>query len=194
MPSKITINTDGISNAQKVTVKFQSAYRDMLAQLTAPGFAEILCAHEAAHIVYFTMVGMQSYEALPARLEYDPKRDDYDGHLAAVQLGEFPRWTQGHFADWFSMVARAHVAGGVVARKLMAGKPCRGYDVTGGDQDDKNRFVALCTLLNSDPNVSINAESVWKQAQESVLEQLETPEFMSAIEKEAAKLRAELGL
>src|SRR5713101_4328992 len=79
----ITINTDGISEEQRATQKFKSAYNEMLAQLTAPGFAPVLCAHELAHLIYFGQLGETKYEPQPAKLRYDPAIVDYVGSLAA---------------------------------------------------------------------------------------------------------------
>jgi hypothetical protein len=52
----ITIDTVGITKDQKITEKFKSAHRDMLAQLLRPDFIPVLCAHEAAHMVYFSQL------------------------------------------------------------------------------------------------------------------------------------------
>jgi hypothetical protein len=185
--SGITINTDGISNEQKATTKFQTAYQDMLAQLSAPGFAHVLCAHEAAHVVYFTKAGMQNYDTLPARLKYDPQIDDYTGSLASIQPLDLAPCTEGKFWEWFFRLARAHAAGGVVARKLRSSSD-------GGDQDDKERFVEMCNKFNTDPKVSIDAEDVWKKAQDSILQDLQNPKWLSIIENQAIELRPLLGL
>jgi hypothetical protein len=191
---RVIINTDGVTDEQKRSAKFQSAYADMLAQLTAPGFAHVLCCHEAAHLVYFTIAGMQNYDPQPARLEYDPQLDDYVGSLAGIQLLDLPQWTPGKFGEWFYNVARAHAAGGVVAREMMSSTGGTWKDDTGGDQDDKERFIKVCDQLNTDPNVTIDAEDAWKKAQESILQDLEDPDWLSIIEKQAEDLRPLLGL
>lgn len=183
----ITIKTKGISDQEKATEKFQSAYRDMMSQLTAPGFIAVLCAHEAAHAIYFTLAGMKEFDTHPAELRYDPAIDDYTGSLAAIKVLDLPPWTEGEFSDWFFKVARAHAAGGVVARRLMPSSD-------GGDQDDRDRFKIICEKLNEDPNVHIDFEVVWKQAQESIAQDLQNQEVMTAIEKEALHLRPLLGL
>ena len=67
--SDITINTNGITDEQKATEKFQSAYRDMMAQLLAPGFIPVLCAHEAAHMLYFGSVGAKEFESFSSGVE-----------------------------------------------------------------------------------------------------------------------------
>jgi len=183
----ITINTDGISDQQKATEKFKSAYRDMLAQLKAPGFIPVLCAHEAAHAIYFTLAGMKEFDPQPSKIEYDPAIDDYKGSLAAIKILDLPTWKEGEFWDWFFKIARAHAAGGVVARKLMPSSD-------GGDSDDKDRFEKLCKEINNkDKNVNINFEDIWKQAQGSIAENLENSEVMALIQKEALALRPQFG-
>jgi hypothetical protein len=200
-PRTVTINTDGITDEQKRSGKFQSAYQDMHRQLTAPQFAHVLSCHEAAHLFYFRMVGMRSHKARSARLQYDPVMDNYFGSLASVQiLDSVPRVsTQNEFQELLARIARALAAGGVVSRKLMAsmdvGSWGHGMDTTGGDQNDKERFVALCRALNASAKVSVDAETSWKNAQDAVLKDLsEHPEWLGAIEILAAELRPELGL
>jgi hypothetical protein len=183
----MTINTDGITDEQKATPKFKSAYQEMLAQLNAPGFIPVLCAHEAAHLIYFSRVGANSYDPIPANIQYDPHIDDYFGHLAAVKLQDLPLWQTGKFGEWFAIVACGYAAGGVVARKLM---PSSG----GGDQDDKERLKLLCEQLNKDPNLSISFEDTWKRAQDAVRQDLQNPEILEIIQQQALSLRVELGL
>ncbi len=186
-PNKITINTGGISDEQKATEKFRSAHRDMLAQLTAPGFIPVLCAHEAAHVIYFTIAGTKYFEPRPATIVYDSTIDDYAGHLAAVQILDTPPFVQGQFWEQFEKLARAHAAGGVVARKLMPTSD-------GGDKNDKDRLKAFCDQLSADPNFSIDFEDYWKKIQDSIIRDLEDPKWLSKIEEYALELRPQLGL
>jgi hypothetical protein len=144
---------------------------------------------------------MRSHKARSARLQYDPVMDNYFGSLASVQiLDSVPRVsTQNEFQELLARIARALAAGGVVSRKLMAsmdvGSWGHGMDTTGGDQNDKERFVALCRALNASAKVSVDAETSWKNAQDAVLKDLsEHPEWLGAIEILAAELRPELGL
>jgi len=183
----ITIKTDGISDRQKASLKFQATYNGMLAQLNAPGFAEVLCAHEAAHAYFFTVAGMKEYEAHPAFITYDPSTDDYVGNLAGIQVLDLPLYKPGQFANWFTAVACAHAAGGVVARKLMPSSD-------GGDEDDRDRFKKMCDGFNKDPNVHIDFESSWKGAQKLVSEMIANPAVMADIKKIAADLRPQFGL
>ena len=185
---KITINTDGITEEQKATEKFKSAYRDMLGQLSAPGVIPVLCAHEAAHLIYFHHIGTKQYEPHPAQLKYDPKIDDYVGHLANVEILDLPPFTPGKFDEWLFDVGRAYAAGGVVARKLMPTSD-------GGDQNDKERFKSLCEEINSkNPNVKIDWDQCWKAAQKAVETDLENPKLMEQIQEQALIVRRELGL
>jgi hypothetical protein len=185
--NKITVSTDGISDIEKATLKFQSAYKAMMAQLTAPGFIPVLCAHEAAHVIYFALAGMKNFDPKPAAIYYDPSIDNYAGRLAAIQILDLPIWTPGKFWEWFPRIAQAHAAGGVVARQLMPTSD-------GGDRDDKDRFEILCNKLNSDPNVSINVEEQWRNAQDSVILHLKNLEWLPKIEEYAIELRPQLGL
>ena len=135
--SAMTIDTSGLSEEQKATSQFQSAYADMMCQLNASGFILALCAHEAAHLIYYEMMGKIRYEPLPPRLEYDERKGDFVGHLAAVRLIEIPNCEPGKWREWLTMIAYADVAGGVVGRKL---SPQSG----GGDDGDKEIFKRKC--------------------------------------------------
>jgi hypothetical protein len=187
LPTNPYSNIDGISDQEKATEKFQSAYRDMRAQLIVPEFIPVLCAHEAAHAVYFTLAGMKEFEPLPARIVYDPKIDDYVGYLAAIQVLDLPEWTPGDFRKWLFNIARAHAAGEVVARKLMPSSD-------GGDENDRERFKKLCDKFNQDPSVNIDFELWWKLAQDSITEDLTKPEILNTIKVEALKLQTQFGL
>jgi hypothetical protein len=187
-PTIPKINTDGISDEEKATPKFQSFYQGMMAQLSKPGFIPVLCAHEAAHLIYFAAMGMTEYDPHPACIRYDPAIDDYTGDMAGVKLIEPSAWQEGKFWEWFSLFGRALAAGGVVARKLDP-------STDGGDEDDRNRFKALCDLLNqSDPKLQLNFEELWKKARQLVSEEISNPEKMMAIEAQALALRPEFGL
>jgi hypothetical protein len=181
------INTEGITDEQKSTDKFKSAYADMLAQLLAPGFIPVLCAHEAAHVLYFGIAGTINFDPQPAKLYYDPKIDDYAGHLAAVQILDIPQFVQGQFWEQFDKIAKAHAAGGVLARRLMPSSD-------GGDQNDRDRFKAMCEKLSADPNFKIDFDDYWKRAQEAVSQDLENTEWLAKIQDYAVELRPQLGL
>jgi hypothetical protein len=98
-----------------------------------------------------------------------------------------PPWVEGNFWEWLFNVARGHAAGGVVTRKLMPTSD-------GGDSDDKDRFRKLCDKFNEDPNVKVDFDYWWKLAQDAVSKDLENPEAMKSILKEAAALRSQFGL
>lgn len=184
----LTIDTNGISDAEKSTPLFQSALNDMLAQLSTPGFIPALCAHEAGHLIYFTAAGTKNYEALPAQLRFDPRKGDYVGHLAAIQVKDLPPWTPGRFDEWLFRVACGHAAGGVVARKLLPSSD-------GGDSDDKARFQQLCNEFNKrTPDLHLDWQHCWKLAQDSITKDLENPQLVDAIKTAAADLRGKFGL
>jgi hypothetical protein len=195
-PPKVIIKTDGITDEQKRSAKFMSAYQDMLTQLTDPRFAHVLCCHEAAHLFYFKAAGTKNYNASPARLRYDPAMDGYSGSLASVQILDMPKAaTMDEFQEMFSKAAKAHAAGGVVARRLMSSMGGKWNDPTGGDQNDKELLTEKCKQLNAKLGTSIDAGALWKWAQDAVAQDLlEYPDRLSAIEQLAGELKPKLGL
>jgi hypothetical protein len=187
-PAAITINTDGISDEQKKTEKFKSAYRDMMNQLIAPGFIPVLCAHEAGHAIYFSAAGVKDFVALPPRLEFDPSIDDYKGHLAAYKPLDIPSWVEGDFWNWLYRVSKGYAAGGVIARKLDP-------RTDGGDANDRDNFEKLCKEINDlDSNMSIDWKKHWKEAQDSVASEIANQEFVKRIQMVAEELRPQFGL
>ncbi|MGC1370909.1 MAG: hypothetical protein WA824_02110 [Candidatus Sulfotelmatobacter sp.] len=191
----VTIITDGISDEQKATAEFKSACRDMLTQLTAPGFAHVLSCHEAAHLSYFRILGTKNYQASPARLFYDPAIRDYSGSMATVRILDMDPVTNGSkVMEWLAKVACAHAAGGVVARRLMSATGGPWLDPTGGDQNDKENLNGVCKTFTAG-GIPIDADKLWEAAQDSVLQDLkESLGRLPAIEELAAELRPKLGL
>ncbi|WP_158790586.1 hypothetical protein [Granulicella sp. L60] len=181
------IFTDGISDEQKVTAKFQSTYADMTRKLNEPDFMEALFAHEAAHLVYYEVMGPIRYTVSPPRIFYSPERQAFDGHFAAIQLEEEPLCEPHHWQEYVTNMARAAVAGGIVGRKLFPSS-------NGGDEEDKAIFLRLCVALtNHFGGISIDAERVWSLAQDEVTKQLEDdPKVMELIQQRALELRSSL--
>ena len=146
----------------------------------------MLCAREAAHMIYFTIARAKQSEPMRSKIWYDPVIADYTGHLAAVQLLDLPAWVPGKFNDWLYKIVRGHTAGGVVARKL---NPLSDR----GDKDDRERFRKLCDKFNEDPNVSVKCDYWWNLAQETITEDLTHPEVMDQISQEVLRVRPLLG-
>jgi hypothetical protein len=182
------IATDGISDELKATDKFQRAYTDMMRNLSAPGFIDALCAHEAAHLVYYEMMGPVRYESLTPRLEYNPEKQTFTGHYAAIMLTEEPLCEPHRLHEYVTMMANVQVAGGVVARKLLPNS-------SGGDEGDKVKFMRICAELTAHfGGITIDVELVWKQAQDRVKRQLEDdPHIMATILQRAIDLRPSFG-
>lgn len=186
---EIVINTDGISEAEKATAKFQSAYQEMLHTLSAPGFIPVLCAHEAGHVIYFNLLGAKTFEPLPSKIWFNPAINDYEGILAAVQFldKDMPMWTPGHFGEWFHQVACAFAAGGVIARKKRPSSD-------GGDKNDRDRFEDLCKkICAADSNVKMDAKELWSRAQLQVGADVDNPQNMAEVDRIAAELQPQLG-
>ena len=183
----IRIITEGISDQQKATAEFQFTYRGMVAQLSSPGFIPVLCAREAAHLVYFGFAGVTNYKAFPARITYDPKADDFVGSLASVQILDIPKIKGSKFWDQMLKVAYAYAAGGVIARKLMPSSD-------GGNEHNEGWFESLCAELKSkNANFSRDVPDSWKNAQDCVAKGLENAEWLSKIQEFAETLQPELG-
>jgi hypothetical protein len=182
------IAIDGISDDQKATVNFQAAYADILRTLNTPGFIEALCAHEAAHLVYYEMMGPIRYALLPPRLEYDPQRQRFIGHFAAIMLAEEPLCDAQRWQEYITKMSHAQAAGGVVGRNLFPAS-------SGGDEGDKEKFGRICAELTSRlGGIRIDVEVVWKLAQDTVQKQLEDdPQIMEMIRQRAVELRSLFG-
>lgn len=183
----MVIATDGISDEQKATAEFQSTYANMTRTLNAPGFVEALFAHEAAHLVYYEMMGPIRYTVLPPRIFYSPERQAFDGHFAAVLVEEEPMCEAHRWQEYVTKMAHAAVAGGIVGRKLFPAS-------SGGDEGDKARFDKLCVdLMNHFGGILIDVERVWRQAQDTVTKQLEDdPNIMEMIQRRADAIRFEI--
>ena len=111
----ITINTDGITDDQKKSPKFRFVHDGMLADLSIPGFIDVLCAHEAAHKLFLEMNGVTKFIYLPAKVKYDPVADNFVGDLAAVRPVDAPAPDLSKLKDWVATMALCYAAGGVVS-------------------------------------------------------------------------------
>lgn len=180
----MTIDTSGLSEEQKTTAEFISMYAGMMRQLNAPGFFPLLCAHEAAHVVYYRMMGATQFKPLPPRITCDAKSGRFIPHLAAVEVIDKPLCHGESWQHWLRMDARASVAGSVVARKL-------GSTDTGGEEGDRLAFNNDCAQLVAHfGGISINTDWHWAWAQRSVEKDLEEfPDRMESIQTLALELR-----
>lgn len=185
---KITIDVSEVTDQQQQTELFKSAYRDMYNQLSAPGFIPVLCAHEAAHALFWGVLGVKDFDTHTAKLWFDPKKNDYTGRLAGVTPKDAPTWTEGNFWDWLMKIACAHASGGVVARRKLPSSD-------GGDQEDRSRFETLCETINEkDKNMHLDWREWWGRAQDHIGYMLDNdPTMMPTIEAEAENFRPHLG-
>jgi len=107
--------------------------------------------------------------------------------LASIQMLDIPKFEKGRFWDQMFKVARAHAAGGVIARKLMPSSD-------GGDEADKERLRVLCAELRSrHPSFSIDVPGFLEKAQDCVGKGLENVEWLSKIHEFAETLQPKLG-
>ena len=164
----------------------------MFEKLNAPGFIEALCAHEAAHVVYYELIAPIVYEPLKPELRYDSQARRYQGHFAALNITVYPMFLGGDvqdFVTWFTKMTQAKVAGGVVGRKLFPSSD-------GGDRGDKREFEKFCADLQAQyPNLQTDIEERWRQARAAVEEQIENnPIILEIIQQKAIELRKAFGL
>jgi hypothetical protein len=124
---------------------------------------------------------------MPARIQYVPRLDDYEGSQASVQILEMVPLKEGdNVEEWFGLVACALAAGGVAARKVVP-------STDGGDTSDRERLNSLFAPLNQH-GMSVNFEEVWKRAQERVSEDLKDPKNLNDLLRRALSIKGELGL
>jgi hypothetical protein len=185
------IDTSSIPEELQSTAEFKSSYADMFAKVNAPGFIEALCAHEAAHVVYYELIAPIIYEPLKPELRYNAQAGRYEGHFAALNITEYPMFPGGSvqdFVTWFGKMMQAKVAGGVVGRKLYPSSD-------GGDLGDKRECEKFCEDLRRQyPNLQIDVDERWRQARAAVEGQIETsPLILEGIQQKAIELRRAFG-
>ncbi len=185
----MTIDTSGLSEEQKATDEFKSVYAGMMRQLNAPGCIPLLCAHEAAHVVYYRMMGATQFKPLHPRITCDAKTGKLIPILAAVEIIDKPPCHGESWQHWLRMDARGSVAGSVVARKL-------GATDTGGEEGDRLAFNNDCAQLVAHfGGISINTDLFWAWARQSVERDLEEfPDRMESIQILALELLPQFDL
>jgi hypothetical protein len=185
----MTIDTSGLSEEQKATAEFKSMYAGMMHQLNDPGYITALCAHEAAHLIFYEMMSTIRYVLVPPKIMYDAQIGMFIGHLAAIELAEEPICEPHRLQEYVTMISHAQVAGRVVARKLLP-------DCYGGDKGDKEKFERICAELSTHFwGFPIDAEAVWTRAQNEVERRLEKESWiMESIQQRAIELRPLFGL
>lgn len=183
------IDVDSVPPQLRATAQFRHDYENMLGKLKNLDFVRTLCAHEAAHVVFFEMMGRIRYRPLRSRLEFNPHWNRFEGHFAAIELIEVPACEPTEWQKWVTMWADANVAGGVVARKLNPNS-------TGGDEGDKEKFRRECAeLIQHFGGITIDVEVCWRTAQRRVEQQLvDNPILLEKILQRADELRPQLGL
>jgi hypothetical protein len=159
----------------------------MQAAMNNPKWQAAFCIHEAGHKIYLSRFGITEFNFVGPYIVYDEKRDDFDGFPAAVKAEPVPLAAEGfNFEAWLSGVAQANAAGGVFSRKLTAAPDH-------GDTEDKDKFRFACALLRGKmPNLQIDREKIWKQAQEVVEKELRSPEFRRNCWKEANEIKQKI--
>lgn len=185
----MNIDTSSLSEGQKATAEFAHKYAGMMHQLNGPGFIPRLCAHEAAHVGYYQLMGCKQFRARPPAIFADARTGKLTGHLAAVEIIDKPEWFEESWQDWVSAMARACVAGSVVARQMGS------TDDEGGEEGDRRVFDFLCAeLMAHFKNIKVDTDEEWNNAKRSVENDLVAfPEIMNKIHAQAVELRSQFG-
>jgi hypothetical protein len=183
----MAIDTSQIPQDKLADARFLSLHAQMQAALNHTGYVNSFCIHEAGHIIYFSRAGVADFDFYGPRIVYDAGRDDFDGYPAAVQ----PKPWNADFLNmdvqqWLNTVAQAHAAGGVFAR-LLANVP----DV--GDDEDRQLFDHMCAVVQRQtPNIEIDREASWREAQDAVMKDLRSPAFRAQAWNKAREIKARL--
>jgi hypothetical protein len=181
------IDTSELTEAQKASDGFRNTYAGMMRLYSTPGFIAALCAHEAAHLIFFERMGTIPFQIVRPKIQYNASMNRFEGHMAAV-TPQLPDCEPAKWREWVAAKALGSVAGGVVGRRLFP-------ETDGGDVEDKRLFIQECAdLTRHFGGISINAEHVWAAAQVEVSRQLdEDPKVMVLIQKRAEALRPLFG-
>jgi hypothetical protein len=185
------IDSSSIPADQRSSREFRYHFLKMNDTLNSSGFIDALCAHEAAHVYYFELVGPIVYQPQKTTLRYDAERKQYHGHFAALMITKYPAFPGGgpdDFTKWFNGMLYANVAGGVVARKLLPSSD-------GGDQGDKVQFENFCNELRKQyPFLGIDTQACWDRGRAEVERQIDSdPKIIEAIQSKAAELKGPFG-
>jgi hypothetical protein len=181
------IDISELTEAQKATEGFRNTYAGMMSLYNQPGFIEALCAHEAAHLIFYERMGTIPFEIIRPKIYHNDAKNRFEGYMAAVKP-QLPDCEPPKWREWVTAKALGWAAGGVVGRRLFP-------HADGGDVEDKRLFIQECSdLVRHFGGISINAEEVWSWAQTEVSRQLDAgPALMELIQRRAEKLKALFG-
>lgn len=177
----MTIDMTALTEEQKQSSECKEMCAGMTRQLNGPGFISQLCAHEAAHVIFYQMMGEIRWRPLPPRIVSAAGR--LNGQLAAIEFLEKPTCYPQTWQNWVNNLAKGSVAGSVVARRFGATRFT-------GEEGDRICFENECAQLIAHFGVTINTDRVWEVARASVERDLESnPAIMESIFNLAIELR-----
>jgi hypothetical protein len=170
--------------------RFIQRYATLQNLMSNLGWVKAFCIHEAAHAFYHLRAGALKVIFIGPRLSYDSQKDDFTIYPASVKreggLDQqyLARVTIG---EWRNAFARACAAGGVAARKLT------GISGDVGDEEDYQRLCEFCDAIEvKDPTTAVDHQALWRQAQNDVEKDLQTPSFRSELWKQAKEFERQL--
>lgn len=183
----MTIDLTALTEEQRQSSECKELCVGMTRQVNGPGFISQLCAHEAAHVIFYQMMGQIRWRPLPPRIVSAAGK--LNGQLAAIEFLEKPPCYPETWQDWVMNLARSSVAGSVVARRSGATR-------FAGEEGDRICFEDECAqLIAHFDGITINTDKVWEVARASVERDLDSnPAIMESIHILAVELRVLFGL
>jgi hypothetical protein len=182
----VQIDTSRVPVDKLTRPDFLSLKAEMEQALANQKWIKAFCIHEAGHMIYLTQLGITQYGYIGPRIEYDDKRDAFDGFMVSIQPQSAPDITNADLSKFFITVAKAYAAGGTFAKKLTAAPDQ-------GDQQDRENLNGICNKLEQKYSIVLDREASWKQGQEDVLKDLRSPEFCAKAWEKAREIERSFG-
>jgi hypothetical protein len=162
--------------------------RDVQQELSAPTAVQLLCVHEAGHVIYWEKLGLTVRHDGPT-LSYVADFDRWTFYIATIPSPS-PTTLKANYQN-LSAIAKSAVAGGEFVRSLLSSED------DAGDRDDRYRFGRVCGILRENAQkhhkyLCFNEDKIWAQAQIAVLKDLKDAEFQSQARERAQRISREL--
>jgi hypothetical protein len=137
--------------------------------------------------LYLAQAGATEFNYIPPTIRYNELIDDYDGYYAAVQAKTINPQENMPLTLFVWLLAKAKAAGAVfseqLANALQTGE--------GGDRQDFDEDCSI--ILKNYPAIkSIDADSMWAEARNEVLQEMKNPANVRAAFETAEEIKANI--
>jgi hypothetical protein len=152
----------------------------LLSELSQEGFLDAVAIHEAGHEYYYTEAGASDFTFAPPKILFRPDNvaKPFKMQIASIKVGKYNPNQQE--PDWFLKVAKGYAAGGECSIRLPALYRYR------GDKPDRQLWGEACNAAYcnesslSKNDIDCRAESMWKDAQGKVRDELIASDALKA--------------